>query len=422
MACEPVNIFSRRIDVRGVIAVLRTVAQQVTVEGPEDDWHRLTVLGRKPWLRKPARLVIGHNPEYYDGPGWSTQMLGMSNYFAGFPDVPRKQDLLRLIGTFRFCLAFPECDLDIDGDDERVAWVHAICQHLDGVFFTPSSLRDSSGRILIGAGGEFDRDAVLPSIPEMADVPALAGLSSPMDGDEVDHDEAVEPPTAARVARRAMVLAAVANRGLIENEHDSIDDPDEVRTLMLQWIEATGIAEELEPEEWKALQRPVGTLDPQSAINAVWRLEGLGILLWSLGRFTLPPDDELVTPSDLFEAVALGDAETARSLIDTAEFRPTAEISDMATHLLMFHWRLTDFSLRPDEMDFVEFSKRSWIGEFDVTRFSIAQRDLALGGKPIAKADPDLVSRCHSSAQERHLAINWLAGDSRLYSETDTST
>ncbi|MGE5191561.1 MAG: DUF4272 domain-containing protein [Deltaproteobacteria bacterium] len=419
MAFEPINIFSRRIDVRGVIAALRNVAGQVTVEGPEDDWQRLTVLGRKRLLRKPARLVVGHDREFYDGPNWSTQILGMSNYFAGFPDAPRKQDVLRAIRSFQFILAFPECDLDIDGDDERIAWVHAICKHLDGVLFTPSSLRDASGRILIGAGGESDPDAVLPAIPEMTNDAAPAVNSN---ASEDDADDDLEPPAAARVARRAMVLAAVSNRGMIERERETFDRPDEIRELMLQWIEASGIAGELEPEEWKALQRPVGTLDPQSAVNAVWRLEGLGILLWSLGRYSPPPDDELVTPRDLFDAVSMGDADASRTLIETAAFRPPAEISAMATHQLMFHWRLRDFSLRPVAMDFVEFSKRSWIGEFDVTGFSIAKGDLALGGKPIAEADPDLINACQSAAQERHLAINWLSGYSHLYSETRTST
>jgi hypothetical protein len=131
MAFEPFNIFSHRIDVRGVIAVLRKLADKLTIEGPEDDWQKIIVLGPKKFLRKPARLLISHDSAYYDGPGWSNQVSGMANYFSGFPDVPRKADILRAIHSFRFILAFPEFDLDIDSGDERVAWVHAICRHLD---------------------------------------------------------------------------------------------------------------------------------------------------------------------------------------------------------------------------------------------------------------------------------------------------
>jgi hypothetical protein len=95
MPAEPINIFSHRIDVRGVIAVLRKLADKLTVEGPEDDWKQLVVLGPKKLLRKPARLVISHDSAYYDGPNWLTQVRGMQGYFSGFPDVPRKAEIMR---------------------------------------------------------------------------------------------------------------------------------------------------------------------------------------------------------------------------------------------------------------------------------------------------------------------------------------
>lgn len=418
MATEPFNIFSHRIDVRGVIAVVRTLADKLTVDGPEDDWQQLVVLGPKKLLRKPARLVISHDSTYYDGPDWWKQVSGMENYFSGFPDVPRKADILRAIRSFRFILAFPEADLDIDSRDERVAWVYAICRHLDGVIFTPSSLRDASGRFLLEAGGKSDPAAVLPAIPPMEDHVEAENEKA----DEEENDEEPQPPAVDRVVKRALVLAAVTNRGLVENEPEHFDQPDEIRERMLQWIEETGVGDEVEPEEWKALQRPVGSLDSQSATNAVWRLEGLGVLLWALGRYELPPYDQLVSPGDLFEAAHLGDAEAARELIATAQLRSPEEQGTFQTHALMVHWRLRDFSLRPTAMDFVAFSKKSWIGQFDLSGFRIINNDMALGGKAIAQADAEIFRSCQSSAMERHQAINWLLGSSKVYSETDTST
>jgi hypothetical protein len=419
MATEPYNIFSHRIDARGVVAVVRTLADKVSVEGPEDDWQRLVVLGPKKFMRKPARLVIAHDSTYYDGPDWWKQTSGMANYFSGFPDVPLKAEILRAIHSFRFILAFPEADLDIDSGDERVAWVHAICKHLDGVIFTPSSLRDASGRFLIAAGADSDPDAVLPRIPPMED-----HVEAETDNDVADDDDHEPQPPAAdhRVAKRALVLAAVANRGLIENEKGNFDRPDEIRELMLQWIEETGVNDEVEPEEWKVLQRPVGSLDIQDAVNAVWRLEGLAVLLWALGQYELPPYDQLVTPRDLFEVTHLGDADEARKLTAEAKLRSPEELSAFQTHALMVHWRLRDFSVRPTAMDFVAFSKKSWIGQFDLSGFKIVNNDMALGDKAIAEADAGIRGTCQSTASERHLAINWLSGYSKIYSETDTST
>ena len=50
---------------------------------------------------KPLRLTFRHDPDYYDGPGWLRQVLGMQGYFSRFPDRERKPDILRLIGSFR---------------------------------------------------------------------------------------------------------------------------------------------------------------------------------------------------------------------------------------------------------------------------------------------------------------------------------
>ena len=67
-------------------------------------------------------------------------------------------------------------------------------------------------------------------------------------------------------------------------------------------------------------------------------------------------------------------------------------------------------------------SKNCWFGTFDIDHFRIIERDLAIGNVPIFKADASEVSRVNSLAMERHLAINWLLGDSEIYSETEDST
>lgn len=94
----------------------------------------------------------------------------------------------------------------------------------------------------------------------------------------------------------------------------------------------------------------------------------------------------------------------------------------MRDHLFAFHWRMRDFLIRPQKMDFVEFSRNCWFGSFDLSKFQVVKGDLALGGVRIDKAGPEAVGKASSTAMERHTAINWLLGESELYSETDTST
>ncbi len=89
---------------------------------------------------------------------------------------------------------------------------------------------------------------------------------------------------------------------------------------------------------------------------------------------------------------------------------------------LALHWRVRDYSLRQEPMDFVEFSKTSWFGGFDLDPFRVINGDLAIDDVEICKAEADAVNTVQSIVMERHQAINWLVGDSAIFSEQDTST
>lgn len=418
--CEPINIFSHRIDPRGVLQVLRSLGT-VTVTGPEDDWQEATItLKKKGFFSRAPVLVIGHDSEYYADPGWQQQVRGMQGYFARFPDTPTKPQVLKSLGVLRFALSFPKCDLDIDSADLRVDVVYAICRHLDGVIFTPTALRDAQGQILIDARGEYDPAAMFPRVLPIAEVqiPNSNTATTPADDDE----EETPPPTPERVARRALALTAVAARATLELDREKVEQPDSQRQRMLKWIDALGIGDELEPEEWKVLQRPVGKLDERSFINSMWRVEGLAVLAWALQRYELPPDDELVIVDVLYQAMGFLDAAAGRAFLADPHLRSTEELAEMQTHLLMLHWRVRNYTLRPTAMDFREFSKNCWIGSFDISRFRLIDNDLAIGETSISQSSPDDFNRVQSLAMERHLASNWLQGYSRIYSETDTST
>jgi len=252
-------------------------------------------------------------------------------------------------------------------------------------------------------------------------LPVTAAEDSDPEMEDADVDREPEPPSARRVASRAIALAAVSERGLLENEASGIKDAEQARQELVDWVTGLGITDELEPEEWKALQRPVGRLERQDAIDAVWRIEGLAILAWALRWYDPPAYDELVRPPLLFDAVRILEP-GAMELLSEPTLRAPEELASMREHLLAFHWRMRDFSVRPHSMDFVQFSKKCWFGSFDISRFRIIDNDLAIGDEAIHRADTDEVDRVQSIAFERHRAINWLMGYDTIYSETDTST
>lgn len=296
----------------------------------------------------------------------------------------------------------------------------AVVKHLDGAIFTPSALRDGRGRVLLGAG-DPDPQAVMPAIvKEVAAVPRAQRPHS-QHGTATSEDDP-PPPTARRVAQRACALAALTGRALLEQEDPSDPGVEQTRQRILQWVADIDIGDELEPDEWKVLQRPVG-LGPQAdVVNASWRLEGLAVLAWALGVFEPPPYDQLVNPGELLPSVGILNAERARAVIDAPSLRPAEELKSLREALFALHWRVTDFRLRPQAMNFEEVARTAWFGPLKVDSFRMIDNDLAVEDQPIARAPRDAVQQVTSAAMERHLAINWLNGDAEIYSQTDVST
>src|SRR5213595_1734922 len=81
---------------------------------------------------------------------------------------------------------------------------------------------------------------------------------------------------------------------------------------------------------------PDGADDP-AVVDAVWQAEGLGVLLWALGRLGLPPYD-LPFDHDRLLAVAL----------DGATLRPAAEIEQARQTARLWHWRARTSNLQEE--------------------------------------------------------------------------
>jgi hypothetical protein len=151
MAMEPITLFARIADPVGVARRLRELAPTVEIDGPDGAWQNAVVAFGKG--KKKRTLTFTHDPAYYSEPNWATQMSGMRGYFSRFPDTDRKPRVMMLTTTLRFSLGtLFDPDFDPNGDP-RLDVVFAIAELLDGVLFTPASLRDARGRILFAAAG-----------------------------------------------------------------------------------------------------------------------------------------------------------------------------------------------------------------------------------------------------------------------------
>ena len=105
-----------------------------------------------------------------------------------------------------------------------------------------------------------------------------------------DVDIELSPPSANRVARRALALAAVACRSGIETDAGN-PEAEKFREEIVEWLERVGLNDEIEPNEMALLITPLGELTERQTIDASWRGEGLAVPpALCAGRRGLPHD------------------------------------------------------------------------------------------------------------------------------------
>lgn len=227
-------------------------------------------------------------------------------------------------------------------------------------------------------------------------------------------------PGARRVHERALALASIACRASLEQ--DAGDPEAESTCLRLRgWLDATGLQGALEPGEAELVATPLGQLTRTSAIDASWRAEGLYVLAWALDMQPQLAHDRLVDPVAAASAVGFLD-HAPFTLEPVPQLRGERALDTFAARQLALHWRLRDWQLRPEPMDFAAFVRECTWASLDVDEGALLDGDLAIDGARIDQADDAMLQRCLSIAGERHQAANWLLGGDPLYSNVDTST
>ena len=231
------------------------------------------------------------------------------------------------------------------------------------------------------------------------------------------------PPSARRVAARAMAMAAVVARGFLEQHSKQLGNADKRPAEWFATLKGLGVAGELERQERDFLIAPYGGVDKMFAARATWRAEGLAVLAWALGRFDLPAYDAAVVPSAVQDSVGFANPEAARGLLASGVLRPASEIDRFATHSTLVSWRLRTFRMSPGPWDFVGHLRRQ--GSYKETWLEglrIVDDDLAIGERSIVNAAAEEVERCERIAVERQIAAYWLQGDASVYSKVDPAT
>jgi hypothetical protein len=228
-----------------------------------------------------------------------------------------------------------------------------------------------------------------------------------------------KPPPVEEIARRALVLATISCRGIIDGDWSNPDAPDLARRAR-DWIHKLGLADDLTDWEHHILNADFGSLADRDKVNASWLSEGLVVLAWALQRIALPGFDRQCDPERT--AVALGFLQSQSSTVLIApDLRPRKDLDDFSDFIYNLHWRLRDFG-RP--YDFRSMASKD--GEDPpLMRFGLVlvENDIGIAGKPLHRSEDEPRRIVQSITRERHRASSWLVGLSDAnYYEASTDT
>jgi len=155
-------------------------------------------------------------------------------------------------------------------------------------------------------------------------------------------------------------------------------------------------------------------------VDAIWRGEALGTLLWSLHLLELPPYDR---PFDTDEVVQANAA--------AGELREPDELELERDAARLWHWRARTTELQRSGA--IELPAR--FASFDQLIAATAMRghdegllpvpvrgDFRAYGKVYRHLTPEQLAEAHSIAAERHHALNWLAGEGTGWADVPLDT
>ncbi len=419
MTAEPITIFSAKIDPEGVLACLRSMSPNHSIVQDAGGWSKVTMVVKRGLLRQPLSITFTHARNYYLGSDFPKQIRGMQGYFARFPKNHLTQRLMATIASFRFAVSVfppPEPPVVIGSDDERLKFIYAVAKYLDGAIFTPSGLRDASGRIICHATLPPDADVILPTptidAPLPSKMPRYWGGTLPNPPSPPPH----------RVAKRTLCLLAAAYRGMLEREQDNPARLEATRVDFLKWVDGAGIKGELEPCEQELLHSPIHKGNARKLMEAEWLIEGAAILAWALNKLELPAYDAEVDVGIMDKACGLATPEKALAFQKHPELRNQADIERLSTQMLALHWRLRENRLKPGKKDFETESQQAWFGTMPLEGIRFIAGDLAIRNVAIHEVSEVALVPLELSIQERHRAVNWLCGVHEIYSKTDTPT
>jgi hypothetical protein len=238
--------------------------------------------------------------------------------------------------------------------------------------------------------------------------------------DILEDDFVPMPPSPERVAARALVLAGVSCRAMIESDAGK-QGAEELRQQILPWLKEVGAANKLEPAETELISTPLGELERKREIELSWESEAMATLAWVLHCSELPMPHTQCDAPEVADTLGF-----LCGLSETPLFSPKVrngdEIDRLRDTYLTLHWRLRQFSVDSEQIDLLNYVRNCKWADMRVDELEIVEGDLGIAGISLKKVKYERFREVLSITQVRHQALNWLLGFEQLYSQVTTDT
>jgi hypothetical protein len=177
-------------------------------------------------------------------------------------------------------------------------------------------------------------------------------------------------------------------------------------------------------------------MDKQAHLNAMWRNESAGMLLWALNYIKEWPSLDNEINNQIFDNIKLKKNNFFKKI---PKLRNRNEIDSKRDLIEFWHWRVRTRKLIEEGREFLkceEFERLGYTSYDDIVRVSakfgfekgglneIIDEDFVIFGKPFRNLNNEEYIRATSIIMERHYALNWLCGyaPDNNWDETPTET
>ncbi len=261
-----------------------------------------------------------------------------------------------------------------------------------------------------------------------------------------------ERPSAQEAAKRLIILKHVVvyamgtpPRGMVtallrasgeDPRTKFVKEMDTRRDAFQGRIKTLDLWDQMSPWEREYAESTAVTMTDQQQTDALWRVEGIQVLMWALNLLPDLPSYGTQADGDILKAVPSDDV---AGFIASARLRPDDEIDAARSLAELWHWRsrtrqliekgdhfTTDAKLRAAGFnsydDIVRFTAKQASKEGRLE--SIVHDDFGVNGKAYRDLDTKEWSYLQSVTVERHFTLNWLCGyaPANRWDETPTDT